>query len=104
MKRYIKIILLSLLIFAGISIFSNVNAATADIKASKTQATVGDSVTITVTINAAAWNLKVSGTGVTAQSYADTTNDGNNTTKTQTLNLDTRNSRLKNNSVIRRCS
>ncbi len=89
MKKTIKIILLTVFILMGLSMVSNVKAATARIKASKSSATVGDKVTITVTINAAAWNLKVSGNGVSNASYVDNTDDANNATTTKTLNLDT---------------
>lgn len=89
MKKTFKILLLTMLVIAGISIFSNVKAATASIKASKNPASVGDSVTITVTINAAAWNLKATGSGISGGNYVGYTNDANNATKTETLKLDT---------------
>ena len=89
MEKIMKVTLLSIFAFIGITIFSNVQAASATIKASKTTATVGDSVTITITINAAAWNLNVNGTGVTSTSYADTTDDAENTTITKKLTLNT---------------
>lgn len=63
-------------------------AATAKITASKTTATVGDSVTITVTINAAAWNIKPSG-AISGTTLAGFNIDGVNQTTTQTYKLDT---------------
>ena len=87
MKITIKTLLLTILAIIGISLLSNVNAANASIKASKTQANVGDKVTITVTINAAAWNVKV--TGAVSGSYADNTEDLQNKTTTKTISLDT---------------
>lgn len=89
MKKTIKILLILLFAFISLSVVSKVEAASASISASKTTATVGDSITINVSFNAAAWNLKVSGTGVTATSYADTTNDGENAKTTKSLKLDT---------------
>ena len=89
MKKVIKIMLLTIFALIGISAMSNVKAASASIKASKNPANVGDKVTITVTINAAAWDLKVSGSGISSNQYVDNTNDGNNAITTKTLTLDT---------------
>lgn len=61
MKRTLKVIFLVMFAWLALTIFSQVNAASATIKASKTSATVGDTVKVTVTVNAATWNLKVSG-------------------------------------------
>ena len=76
-----------------ISIFSvmikpfNVYAASASITASKTTATVGDKVTITVKVTAGAWNLSVKGSGVSADKIVGYDMDQNKTTtKTYTLN------------------
>lgn len=87
MKNTIKILLLSIFILAMLSMLTCVNAATANITASKTSATVGDNVTITVNINAAAWNVSVSGGGVSG-SIVGYNDDAVNmqTTKTYTLN------------------
>lgn len=63
-------------------------AASAKITASKTSATVGDSVTITVTINAAAWNVKPNG-AISGGVLAGFNMDGANQTTTQTYKLDT---------------
>ena len=43
------------------TLFISVDAATASISANKTSATVGDTVTISVSMNAAAWNTKLTG-------------------------------------------
>lgn len=87
MKRTIKILLLTIFALIAISLFTSVNAASASIKASKTQASVGDKVTITVTINAATWNVKA--TGAASGNYVGNTEDLQNTTTTKTINLDT---------------
>ena len=78
---------LLLLILAIIFITNpKVDAASASISASKTSAYVGDKVTITVTSKAGAWNLSVSGSGV-SDSIVGYDLDGNKTTtKTYTLN------------------
>lgn len=64
-KIHYKIVIIML--FAGIMLFFNksiCNAGTAGISASSKDVKVGDSVNINVSINAIAWNLKVSGSGV----------------------------------------
>lgn len=57
----IKNILKIFVIFGLLFICKNVYAASASIYANKTSAYVGDSVTVTVSYNAASWNLHVSG-------------------------------------------
>lgn len=89
MHKEIKIFLTTILFLVIVSLFSKVNAASANISANKTTATVGDSVTITVKFTAAAWDLTVSGTGVSSAHYTDTTDDAKNKTTTKTLTLDT---------------
>ena len=89
MKKIINIIFFMLSIWIFFSINTSVKAATATISASKQTATVGDKVTITTTIKAASWTLKVSGNGVASTGYTDVTDDANNTTVTKSLNLDT---------------
>lgn len=85
MKKIIKIALLSIIGFFIMMIFSNVEAASANISASKTSVNVGEKVSIKVTINAAAWELHVS--GAVSDSYSDVTADGNNSTTTKTLSF-----------------
>lgn len=84
-----KNIIKSLLLLIMISLFiinPKVEAASASISASKTNAYVGDKVTITVTSKAGAWNLSVSGSGIN-DSIVGYDMDGNKTTsKTYTLN------------------
>lgn len=87
MKKNIKFILLTLFIWIAISAFSTVNAASATIKADKTSATVGDSVKVTVTVNAAAWNLKVSGSA--SGDIIGYNQDAENQTTTKTYTIDT---------------
>lgn len=95
MKKTIKTSLITILFLVVVSLFSKVNAASANITANKTTATVGDSVTITVKFTAAAWDLSVAGTGVSSAHYVDTTDDAKNTTTTKTLTLDTSTSGTK---------
>ena len=87
MKRTIKFIFLTLFIWIILSTISTVNAASATIKANKTSATVGDSVKVTVTVNAAAWNLKVSGSAT--GDIIGYNSDAENQTTTKTYSIDT---------------
>ena len=89
MKTSIKIILIIVFALGIMFINSKVQAASASISASKTSATVGDSVTISVSINAAAWNLRVSGNGISGDSIVGYDSDGNNTTTSKTFTLNT---------------
>lgn len=85
MRKTIKTILLIIFMWIALSILSKSNAATASISASKTTATAGDKVTVTVSINAATWNLEVSGSATdTIVGYnEDAVNE--KTTKTYTV-------------------
>ena len=60
MKKTLKIIMLVVSFMIIFSIGTKIEAATASISASSS-VTVGKSVTVTVKVNAATWNLKVSG-------------------------------------------
>lgn len=87
MKKVIKSIFLIIFAIAVLSIFSQVKAATATISANKTTATVGDSVQVTVKINAATWNIKVSGSA--SDSIVGVDFDAKNKVTTQTYSIDT---------------
>lgn len=89
MKTKIKTILFLILMLFVIGIGSKVQAASANISATKTSAIVGDSVTITVSINAATWNLKVSGNGISGDSIVGFNSDGNNQSSSKTFALNT---------------
>lgn len=82
MKKNIKIILLTIVSFIIMTIFLTVDAATANISASKTNATVGDTITISVSMNAAAWNTKL--TGAVTKNFAGNSDDGENMKKVET--------------------
>ena len=83
MKKKIKILsILFLTIFFIIIYKSNVKAASASISANKTSVTLGETVTITTTINGASWDISLS--GAISKGYADTTDDAENGTKTYT--------------------
>lgn len=87
MKKTIKFIFITLFMWMVLSALSTANAASATIKADKTSATVGDSVKVTVTVNAAAWNLKVSGS--TSGDIIGYNSDAENQTTTKTYTIDT---------------
>ena len=86
MRKKIKV--LSILILTVLFIIickSNVKAASASISVSKTSITLGETVTITTTINGASWDISLS--GAISPSYADTTDDAENGTKTYTASF-----------------
>lgn len=83
MKKLIKISILSIFVFIAISIFSETYAASASISESKTNVKVGEKVTITVSMNAAAWNTNIS--GAASKSFAGNSDDGNNITKKERI-------------------
>lgn len=85
MKKLIKISILSIFVFIAISIFSETYAASASISASKTNVKVGEKVTITVSMNAAAWNTNIS--GAASKSFAGNSDDGNNITKKEQISF-----------------
>lgn len=89
MKKVIKAILLSIIFYIIITAGCVINAASANISASKNSVEVGDSVSIYVNYTAAAWNLKIRGDGITNTNIADVTEDTENASNLETLNLDT---------------
>lgn len=91
MKRLFNI-LLFLIIFMIPGVVFAAGSASGSAPASVER---GSNVTFTVTVyNTAAWNLKLSGTGVTSgcsQIFADVTADGNNTTKSFSVTCNSNN-------------
>lgn len=85
MNKIRKIIILTIFCLIMISGYSVVNAASASISSNKTSINVGETANITVSVNAAAWNLHV--TGPISKSYADVTDDGENTKKNMALSF-----------------
>lgn len=85
MNKKIKILSITILFWAILSLFSTVQAASASIKASATSVTVGKKVTVTVTIKAAAWNVTVSGSASGKIAGADMSEKNVTTTKTYTV-------------------
>ena len=79
MKKLKKIALLSLFSIIALASFTKVSAAYAKISSNKSSMYVGDTATISISANAAAWNLHVS--GATSWSAADSTSDGENASK-----------------------
>lgn len=65
------------------------NAASYDLSATSTDVNVGDKVTIKATFTAAAWNINVSGNGISGGSYASQTDDLSEKTTTKSFDLDT---------------
>lgn len=87
MRKIIKGIFLFIFAVIAISLYSKVEAASAKVTANKTSATVGDSVKVTVTINAAAWNVNVSGSA--SDSIVGFNNDAVNQTTTKSYSINT---------------
>lgn len=86
MSKKIKIMITYFLILVAMIIFgSKAQAASASISASTTSAKVGENIKITVSINGASWNLNLS--GAVSNSYADVTDDAENTNKTYTTSF-----------------
>jgi hypothetical protein len=83
MKRRLKVTILAMLVFIVSTLFIKVEAANASISASKLNATVGDNITISVSMNAAAWNTKL--TGAVNKNFAGNSDDGENTNKVESV-------------------
>lgn len=91
-KIHYKIVIIML--FVGIMLFFNrsiCNAGTAGISASSKDVKVGDSVNINVSINAIAWNLKVSGSGVSDTIVGGNLDELANKSTSKSYKLDTSN-------------
>lgn len=90
-KKILKLIIL-IVIMAFIMLNNNsVNAAGYDITATSYDVKVGDSVTINVSFTAAAWDIVVSGKGITEGVYAGYTDDLSEKTTKKSISLDTSN-------------
>ena len=86
MKKTLKIFISLIVAFAVYMIISTVNAASANLNVSSTQVEVGNTVNVSVGVNAAAWEIHVS--GCVSGNYSDTSSDGNNTSfNTPTLSF-----------------
>lgn len=87
-----KIIRLVVIIFIALFIMMQNNAVNAvgyNISATSNDVKVGESVTINVSFTAAAWNVTVSGNGISGESYASQTDDLSEKTTTKSFPLDT---------------
>ncbi len=83
LKKVKNIIFILVLYILVIFHFSEVQAATASISANKTNVTVGETVTINVSVTAAAWNVHI--TGATTGTYVGDSENGENTSFTKQL-------------------
>lgn len=81
MRKITKIFLILLFVLICGIVFSKVEAATATITSNKKTANVGETVEVTVSINAASWNLKV--TGNASDTIVGYDANGNNVTTTK---------------------
>ena len=85
MKKTIKIAIIALFMLIAFAAFSVVNAETATISTNKTSVMVGDSVKVTLSVNAAAWNLKVTGSATDTVVGFNANAENEKTTKTYTI-------------------
>ena len=88
MKKKIILTIIAFIIFMIIGT-NIVNAANAEISATKYDVKVGESVKINVSFTAAAWNIAISGDGITDAKYASQTDDLSEKTTTKSFDLDT---------------
>lgn len=85
-----KILIAILILIVALLIGTvKVKAASAEIYPSKATAEVGEDITITAKFTAAAWNVKVSGNGISGSSYASQTSDLSEAENVKTFKLDT---------------
>lgn len=77
MNKVKKITLFLGIFILGLLITTNVKAASANLSVNKTSVNVGETVTVSVNVNAAAWEIHIS--GAVSGSYADTSDNGENT-------------------------
>ena len=83
-----KLILTIVLVIIICGVLSlKVQAISASLSASSTNVTVGTKVTITISWNAASWNLQISGDGITTKNYADVTDDAENGSFSESLSF-----------------
>ncbi len=89
MKKILKKIILVNVFLSVIIFASSIYAATANISATKVEAYVGDAVNINISINAAAWNLNVSGSGITGENITGFNMEGTNQSINKSYRLNT---------------
>ena len=87
MNKNIKLLTMSVIFVIAVFVFNGIYAAGASITANKTNVTQGDSVKVTVSFNAAAWNIHVSGN--VSDSIAGYNEDGNNVSKSKSYTINT---------------
>ena len=85
MKKTIRILIAMVVLLLSYAIFSEVYAASASISVNKKNVNVGETVNITVSYNAAAWELHVSGSA--KADYSDVSSDGNNISDSKTISF-----------------
>lgn len=88
MKSILKKMCFAFMFFISLTCISKVQAASANISASKISVTEGEAVSINVSINAASWSLKLSGSGVT-DDIVGYDLDANNVTTNKSYSLNT---------------
>lgn len=84
MKKTLTSILMIIIILFLFSITNHVNAASTSMSTSASSVTVGDTITVTIKVNAAQWNLKLTANGSELNTWAETVNYSENLSKTFT--------------------
>lgn len=85
-KRLLIMILFIVLILLSTT---TVNAASASISATSSEVNVGETVNINVSFTAAAWNITVSGSKISGESFASQTSDLSEATTSKSFSFDT---------------
>lgn len=93
MKKYVKLIFIVVMLYFSLILVSNVsNAASSSLSTNSSTVTEGDTINITVTVNAAQWNLTLTANGETLNTWTETVNYAENLSRTFTASYKTENS------------
>ncbi len=86
MKKTFKFIILLIIIIALLGMQNKVEAANVNFKPNSSEVNVGDTITVTATVTAAQWDLKITLNGTTLATSSELDNYESNITKTITAN------------------
>lgn len=89
MKRNLKLIFINLVIIMLFFMVGTVNAATTKLDTNSTSVTAGETINVTVKVNAAQWNLTLTANGTTLNTWTETVNYKENLSKTFTASYKT---------------
>ncbi len=89
MKKYVNLVSIILVVLFLILTGSYSNAATSTLSTNKGSVTEGDTITVTVKVNAAQWNLTLTADGKALNTWTETVNYKENLSKTFTASYKT---------------